>query len=102
MLWSICRGAPQLQHLTASFDSFAMAQKGPEPVWSTFIASIDLVLADEPTGSLGAPNADSVLEMLRELNAVGTTMIVVTHDDRVAAQCNRVMALPDPDSAIEP
>ena len=62
----------------------------------------DLVLADEPTGSLDATNADSVLAMLRDLNAGGKTMIIVTHDDRVAAECDRVMALPDPRSAIEP
>jgi putative ABC transport system ATP-binding protein len=62
----------------------------------------DLVLADEPTGSLDATNADSVLAMLRELNAGGKTMIIVTHDDRVAAECDRVIDLPDPRSAIEP
>jgi putative ABC transport system ATP-binding protein len=62
----------------------------------------DLVLADEPTGSLDASNADSVLEMLRELNAGGKTMIIVTHDDRVAGECDRVIDLPDPRSAIEP
>jgi putative ABC transport system ATP-binding protein len=62
----------------------------------------DLVLADEPTGSLDATNADSVLAMLRELNAGGKTMIIVTHDDRVAAECDRVIDLPDPRGAIEP
>ena len=62
----------------------------------------DLVLADEPTGSLDVTTADVVLAMLRELNAGGKTMIIVTHDDRVAAECDRVIALPDPRSAIEP
>jgi putative ABC transport system ATP-binding protein len=59
----------------------------------------DLVLADEPTGSLDVTTADVVLAMLRELNAGGKTMIIVTHDDRVAALCDRVIALPDPRSA---
>lgn len=62
----------------------------------------DLVLADEPTGSLDTTNADLVLAKLRELNAGGKTMIIVTHDDRVAAECDRVIDLPDPRSAIEP
>src|SRR5450759_547494 len=62
----------------------------------------DLVLADEPTGSLDTTNGDLVLAMLRELNADGKTMIIVTHDDRVAAECDRVIALPDPRSADEP
>jgi putative ABC transport system ATP-binding protein len=58
----------------------------------------DLVLADEPTGSLDTTNADSVLAMLRELNAGGKSLVIVTHDDRVAAECDRVIALPDPRS----
>lgn len=56
----------------------------------------DLVLADEPTGSLDTTNGDVVLTMLRDLNAAGKTMIIVTHDDRVAAECDRVIVLPDP------
>ena len=60
----------------------------------------DLVLADEPTGSLDVTTADVVLAMLRELNAGGKTMVIVTHDDRVAAECDRVIALPDPRNAM--
>jgi putative ABC transport system ATP-binding protein len=56
----------------------------------------DLVLADEPTGSLDSASADVVLTLLRDLNTSGKTVIVVTHDDRVAAQCHRTMALPEP------
>lgn len=56
----------------------------------------DLVLADEPTGSLDAVNSDEVLRMLHDLNESGKTIIVVTHDERVAAACTRVIELPDP------
>ncbi len=55
----------------------------------------DLILADEPTGSLDVANADVVLALLKELNAIGKTVIVVTHDERVVAACDRVVALPD-------
>lgn len=61
----------------------------------------DLILADEPTGSLDATNGEMVLELLRQLNAAGKTVIVVTHDARVAAICNRTLALPDPHTASE-
>ncbi len=59
----------------------------------------DLVLADEPTGSLDAVNRDEVLRMLHDLNNTGKTIIIVTHDDRVAGTCSRVIELPDPQSA---
>jgi len=53
----------------------------------------DLVLADEPTGSLDTDNRDLVLGMLGDLNAAGKTIVVVTHDPVVAAACTRVVAL---------
>lgn len=55
----------------------------------------DLVLADEPTGSLDAENRDEVLRMLCELNASGKTIVLVTHDEHVAQSCDRVIELGD-------
>ncbi|MGY6651493.1 ABC transporter ATP-binding protein [Amycolatopsis sp. TRM77291] len=51
----------------------------------------DIVLADEPTGSLDAENRDTVLGLLHGLNQSGKTIIVATHDDAVAGQCSRVV-----------
>ncbi len=61
----------------------------------------DLVLADEPTGSLDAVNRDEVLRMLHDLNDTGKTIIIVTHDEIVAGTCTRVIQLPDPRGAEE-
>jgi putative ABC transport system ATP-binding protein len=64
-----------------------------------FLKPCDLVLADEPTGSLDAANADVVIQMLCDINARGKTVVVVTHDDRVAAMCRRTITLRDPRGA---
>jgi putative ABC transport system ATP-binding protein len=56
----------------------------------------DLVLADEPTGSLDPENRDEVLQMLHELNASGKTVVLVTHDEQVAESCHRVIELGKP------
>lgn len=53
----------------------------------------ELVLADEPTGSLDGANRDAVLAMLQEMCAAGKTIVVVTHDPSVAAACSRVVEL---------
>ena len=53
-----------------------------------------VLLADEPTGNLDAANGQAVLELLRDLNRErGLTMILVTHDQQIAQQADRVVRL---------
>ncbi len=54
----------------------------------------DIILADEPTGSLDAENRDTILELLVALNKAGKTIVIATHDDTVAAACSRTLILP--------
>lgn len=54
-----------------------------------------ILLADEPTGSLDRDNSNRVLEILRELNEEGITLLVVTHDPDVARWANSVLRLQD-------
>ena len=54
-----------------------------------------IVLADEPTGELDATTGAGILALFRRLNADGTTLIVVTHDDRLAAEAGRAVHMLD-------
>ena len=54
-----------------------------------------IVFADEPTGALNSATAAQILDLLGEINASGTTLVVVTHDARVAARADRVLLLVD-------
>ena len=54
-----------------------------------------MVFADEPTGALNRANSDEVMDELAKINAEGTTILLVTHDVKVAAKCSKVMYLVD-------
>jgi len=54
-----------------------------------------VLLADEPTGELDAATGHDILDLFRRLNADGTTLVVVTHDERLAAQAARVVHMLD-------
>ena len=54
-----------------------------------------ILLADEPTGNLDSQMARSVLELLEEINATGTTIVMVTHDAELAARAQRNVHIVD-------
>jgi putative ABC transport system ATP-binding protein len=59
------------------------------------VSNPPLILADEPTGNLDELAGRQVLELLAELNAEGKTIILVTHDDAVAAHARRTLTIKD-------
>ena len=54
-----------------------------------------IIMADEPTGALDSKTGRHVLEILRDLYRGGTTVILITHDDGIAATAKRVVRLSD-------
>ena len=54
-----------------------------------------IIMADEPTGALDSKTGRHVLEILRQLNGEGSTIILITHDDGIAAQARRRVRLSD-------
>lgn len=54
-----------------------------------------MIFADEPTGALNRTSSDEVMDELAKLNEEGTTVMLVTHDVKVAAKCTRVLYIVD-------
>ena len=54
-----------------------------------------ILLADEPTGNLDSKSGGTVLDLLGRMNAAGLTLVVVTHDPKVAQRADRVLVLVD-------
>ncbi len=54
-----------------------------------------IVLADEPTGALDSRTGREIMGLFKRLNEEGMTIVVITHDPKIAAQCNRKVELKD-------
>lgn len=70
-------------------------QKQRVAIARALIAKPSLILADEPTGQLDSSTAIEVINLLKEINKKGTTMIIVTHEIGIAQQTNRIIKITD-------
>lgn len=54
-----------------------------------------ILLADEPTGNLDSATGNGILDVLEKLNSTGQTIVMVTHDERIAERAGRIVTLAD-------
>lgn len=54
-----------------------------------------LILADEPTGALDVSTGNEIMEIFREIKDEGKTVVIITHDNGVAAKCDRILKIVD-------
>lgn len=59
------------------------------------VMDTDIILADEPTGSLDQKTGQEVISLLKDINHLGKTVVIVTHDAEIAAQSNRIITIHD-------
>lgn len=54
-----------------------------------------IILADEPTGNLDSKTGEEIIDLFSQLNKLGSTIIIVTHDPEIASKCGRVIRMKD-------
>ncbi len=70
-------------------------QKQRAAIARALAADTDIILADEPTGALDSKTSGEIISLLKRVNESGKTVIIVTHDKNVAAQCGRIIEISD-------
>ncbi len=59
------------------------------------LSDTQIILADEPTGSLDTQNSKQIMELLKSANRSGRTVIIITHDPEIAQQCDKIVQFRD-------
>ena len=70
-------------------------QKQRVAIARALVTQPKVVLADEPTGALDSTTSDSVMEILKGINKEGMTIVVITHEEDIAEQTERIVRLKD-------
>lgn len=70
-------------------------QKQRTAIGRVLLCKSDLILADEPTGNLDSVNAQKVMNLFKKAKKFNKTVLMVTHDDQLARQADRILRLED-------
>ena len=70
-------------------------QKQRVAIARALVTNPKVVLADEPTGALDSSTSHSVMELLKEINREGMTVFVITHEEDIASETDRIVRLKD-------
>ena len=70
-------------------------QKQRTAIARAMIANPSILLADEPTGALDSRTSQDVMEVFKQVNAQGTTIVVITHEKDIAAMTHRIVLIKD-------
>jgi putative ABC transport system ATP-binding protein len=84
--------ADRAHHLPSELSG---GQKQRVAMARALITAPRVILADEPTGALDSVTSNEVMDVLREVNSSGITVIIVTHEADIAARCDRTIRLKD-------
>lgn len=81
------------KHMYKKPDQISGGQKQRVAIARALVNDPDVIIADEPTGALDAETTDTILDMIRGIAEEGKLVLMVTHSDKVASHCSRVLRI---------
>ncbi|KWZ67815.1 MULTISPECIES: ABC transporter ATP-binding protein [Bacillus] len=84
--------ADRMKHMP---NELSGGQKQRVAIARAIVNEPELILADEPTGALDSKTSGSIMEQFTKLNEEGTTVVLVTHEEEIAAYTNRIVVVRD-------
>lgn len=84
-----------LEHKRKKINKLSGGEQQRCAIARAIVADTDIILADEPTGSLDEQTSSEIMTLLKELYKQGKTIIIVTHDVDIANQCERCITIKD-------
>ena len=84
-----------LAYKESSPNRLSGGQKQRIAIARALIARPQIILADEPTGALDSKTSQEVMDLLKEVNREGMTLVVVTHERDIATQTNKIVHIKD-------
>ena len=83
---------PRVDHLP---NQLSGGQRQRVAIARALVTSPSILLADEPTGNLDSKTSVEIMELFDQLHSEGHTLIIVTHEDEIAAHCRSVVEMKD-------
>jgi len=84
--------ADRMRHLPTQLSG---GQRQRVSIARSLVNNPSLIIADEPTGNLDSQRGEEIMDLLRDFNKAGTTLVVITHDAQIAAKAGRVVSIHD-------
>lgn len=83
------------EYINKKINQLSGGQKQRVAIARSLASGANIILADEPTGALDYENSVLIMNILKDINSEGKTIIIVTHDENVAKSCGRLIRLKD-------
>ncbi|WP_315110206.1 ABC transporter ATP-binding protein [Clostridium intestinale] len=83
------------EYIDSKVSKLSGGQQQRVAIARALITNPDIILADEPTGALDSKKAKEILDLLIDINKEGKTIILVTHDEKIAKRCTRNISIED-------